>query len=313
MKRIIKGLLFLFLAICCFIISIDSSVSILTLLIFLSLTFLFFGFAILNLTKKKPTIKTPDKSILIESTKGATNTSTQPSIQISSSIKSSENAELVKIDANTTYTTARSSVHVSSSSITPKSPLKRIARFVVLDVETTGISSSDSIVEIGMLKFENHRLIDSYSQLVDPGFHIPSRATKIHGITDKMVFGKPSFASIFPSVRAFVGDFPIVGHNVSFDIRMIVCSGGEDISETRTIFDTLSISRRHISCDNHKLSTLCAYFGIAQDSSHRSVADCEATARLFHCLYEEITGKHIPVTQCVAEETIKEPANDLPD
>ena len=48
--------------------------------------------------------------------------------------------------------------------------------FVVFDIETTGFSSEkDSIIEIGAVKIENGKIIDRFSELINPKisiFHI---------------------------------------------------------------------------------------------------------------------------------------------
>jgi len=54
--------------------------------------------------------------------------------------------------------------------------------FAVLDVETTGLSPvACSIIEIGIHKVKNFRIIDSYSQLINPGCSIPFYITSLTG------------------------------------------------------------------------------------------------------------------------------------
>jgi DNA polymerase III epsilon subunit-like protein len=62
---------------------------------------------------------------------------------------------------------------------------------------------------------------DSFSCLLNPGCSIPPATTAIHGIQDSHVAGAESFADIAQQLRDFIGDLPIVGHNVQFDKRFL--------------------------------------------------------------------------------------------
>jgi len=172
----------------------------------------------------------------------------------------------------------------------------KIANFVALDVETTGFNSDDKVIEIGMVKYIDHKFFEEYQCLVNPCRSIPKSATKIHGITDAMVKDSPRFEEIIDDVINFAGDFPIVGHNVCFDVRLMEQSGLTSFKNNRTFFDTLSIARKidEVETDNNKLDTLCKYFGIDRTQAHRSLSDCHDTAKLFYKLYEIKTGKSIP-------------------
>jgi len=39
--------------------------------------------------------------------------------------------------------------------------------------------------------------------------------------------------------------------------------------------------------EDHKLDTLCSYYGIARNNEHRALSDCYDTARLFKKLAED--------------------------
>ena len=52
--------------------------------------------------------------------------------------------------------------------------------FVVFDIETTGLNShTNKIIEIGAVKIKAGRIIDRYSQLINPGISIPYHITEI--------------------------------------------------------------------------------------------------------------------------------------
>jgi DNA polymerase-3 subunit epsilon len=90
------------------------------------------------------------------------------------------------------------------------------------DLETTGTNPAKArIVELGLEIMIPGRPVTEYRTLVNPGVPIPPAATAVHGITDDMVQGAPTFESLAANLlRGFTGaDF--AGYNVRFDIRMI--------------------------------------------------------------------------------------------
>ncbi len=94
----------------------------------------------------------------------------------------------------------------------------KIKSYVALDLETTGINPSlDKIIEIGMIKVIDEKVADSYKTLINPNIHICTRITEITGITDNMVLGKPAISEIIKDILDFIGDLPLLGHNIIFD------------------------------------------------------------------------------------------------
>ena len=60
--------------------------------------------------------------------------------------------------------------------------------YVVFDIETTGLSPVyDRITEIGAVKIEDGKIVDRYSQLINPKRPIPQEITELTGITNEMV------------------------------------------------------------------------------------------------------------------------------
>ncbi|MBK9334430.1 MAG: hypothetical protein IPM96_18980 [Ignavibacteria bacterium] len=66
--------------------------------------------------------------------------------------------------------------------------------YIVCDVETTGMSPyNNRITEIAMIRIQHGEITGEYRSLVNPGQHIPYFITKLTGISNADVFGKPSF------------------------------------------------------------------------------------------------------------------------
>lgn len=85
-----------------------------------------------------------------------------------------------------------------------------------LDTETTGLSPSggDAIVEVAIIDASGRALLDT---LVDPLRSIPYGASRVHGISDSMVRGKPTLADLMPEIRRIVSGEQVVIYNATFD------------------------------------------------------------------------------------------------
>ncbi|MGL6024314.1 MAG: PHP domain-containing protein, partial [Cetobacterium sp.] len=75
----------------------------------------------------------------------------------------------------------------------PKDVLIDEETYVVFDLETLGLNShKNEIIEIGAIKLQGRRIVDRYSQLVNPGKLIPKKIQEITGIDDALVQNMPS-------------------------------------------------------------------------------------------------------------------------
>jgi DNA polymerase III epsilon subunit family exonuclease len=99
-----------------------------------------------------------------------------------------------------------------------KNQLINKATFVVVDVETTGMSAvEDRITEIAMMKVQDGALIDEFSTLVNPLLTIPAYITSMTGIDNIMVQNAPTAREVVPFIAEFLGDAVFVAHNAAFD------------------------------------------------------------------------------------------------
>src|SRR5262245_61987692 len=96
--------------------------------------------------------------------------------------------------------------------------------FVALDTETTGLSPvGDRVLEIAAAAFRADGYVGGeFGCLVDPGIPIPPELTRIHGITDEMVAGRPSVEEVLPEFLRFVADSVLVAHNAPYDVAMLM-------------------------------------------------------------------------------------------
>lgn len=87
---------------------------------------------------------------------------------------------------------------------------------IYLDTETTGLSPRQgaTIVELAIVDARGNPLIDT---LINPKSPIPWQATKVHGITDNMVRGKPTLKDLMPEIRSIIQGEQVVIYNSTFD------------------------------------------------------------------------------------------------
>ena len=160
--------------------------------------------------------------------------------------------------------------------------------FTVIDLETTGFDPSfDSIIEIAALRVRNGEIVDSFSTLVKPYDEIDKFITELTGITNDMLSTAPTPKEIFPSVREFIGEDIIVGHNVNFDINFLYDWFEIILNKpfNNDLIDTMRIARKALpELPHHRLNDVSDALGIVPGGAHRAVADCQTTFDCFRAL-----------------------------
>ena len=178
-----------------------------------------------------------------------------------------------------------------------------LSDYVVFDLETTGISCiTDRVVEISAVKVIDGKVAEEFSTLVNPGCPISYSASQVNGITDDMVADSPDFESVLPDFLAFVGDLPLVGHNIhSFDLRFIYRDCMEYFGKIpgNDYVDTLKIARLCLpEIRHHSLTDLAEYYGISSESAHRALADCRMNREVYERLGEVLKKKADLIKKC---------------
>lgn len=156
--------------------------------------------------------------------------------------------------------------------------------YVVFDLETTGFSpKNDKIIEIGAVKIKNGKIIDSFSEFVNPRRPIPYKITELTGISDDMVRYSDSIDFVLPRFMDFIGDAAVVAHNASFDCSFIEKNCKDlDLPFNATILDTVQICRfLYPELKSVKLNLVAKHLGIKLTSHHRAVDDAKATGDIF--------------------------------
>lgn len=166
--------------------------------------------------------------------------------------------------------------------------------YAVIDFETTGLSPGlDRIIEVGIVVVRNNQIVETFSELMDPGFRIPSYITNLTGISAAMVQGKPAPEEVMGRVRQLIGDYPCVAHNASFDRSFFSAEMRRaGITCQPPFLCSMLLARRLVQdCDSHKLGTLVQHLRLATPDgmrAHRALADCLMTVELWKHLIQSV-------------------------
>lgn len=158
---------------------------------------------------------------------------------------------------------------------------------VALDIETTGLDPrSDAIIEIGAIRFRGRRIEGEFSTLVNPNRHIPEHITSLTGIDDGMVRLAPRLTEVLGELAAFIGDLPILGHNLKFDLSFFEKYGLFQYNERIDTYELASVLLP--SAGRYNLASLGRALGIPLPASHRALEDARVTVSVFHVLQKAL-------------------------
>ena len=173
--------------------------------------------------------------------------------------------------------------------------------YCVIDVETTGRSPQwDHIIEVAALKILDGQEVGRFTSLIQPpsmpgGAFVDDFITALTGITDEMLESAPFAPDVLAEFASFVGDTPVVGHYVGFDINFLYDSFDRYLDRpfSNDYIDTLRVARKlHPEMSHHRLADLVDHFGVAHNEVHRAMGDVEATAECFARLKAEALERY---------------------
>ena len=170
------------------------------------------------------------------------------------------------------------------------------ADFCVLDVETTGLSPRvNGIIEIGIVKVSNLKIVDKYHSLINPGKDIPYFITQLTGITNEEVYDAPFFEDISAEVEDFISGSVLTAHNFSFDnsfLRREFRYIGKEYPQNPGLC-TMKLARRlYPLLKSKSLKSVCAHLKLKNKDAHRALSDAEITARALIKMVKEAKQKH---------------------
>ena len=173
------------------------------------------------------------------------------------------------------------------SSVTPLPGLGQAllqGPWVALDLETTGLDpDSDEIIEVGLVRFQGATVLDRLSTFVNPLQALTPFVERYTGITQADVDASPSFAEVAPQLMAFVGEAPIVGHNLPFLLSFLARRG---VRFGTPVVDIRDLGALLVLRSPATLADLAAELGVAHEQTHRAMADALTVHGVFAALLD---------------------------
>ena len=182
-----------------------------------------------------------------------------------------------------------------------EAPIKDIT-FSVVDVETTGLRPTSSrVIEIGIVKVCNNKIIEKYSSFINPGTRIPPFISSLTTITDDDVYDAPFFEDAASEILDFIGDSILVGHNLQFDFSFLKHeferAGRDGFNPLKVC--TLKIARKlYPELSSKSLGKVARHLNLRAKTLHRADDDAELTARV---LLKEIKQLEASKPLCLRE------------
>lgn len=171
----------------------------------------------------------------------------------------------------------------------------RTGRFAAFDTETTGTDPRTSrIIEFGLVVFENGEVVERFQTLIHPECDLPPEITRITGIKEADLAGKPVFAELADALEQRLVAQPLLAYNADFDRGMVE---GEFKRLGRTIelpvfldpfpfcHEAFKVTRKTKTA---KLGDIASFLGVSLENAHRADHDAEAAGRVMLALPDHI-------------------------
>jgi len=168
---------------------------------------------------------------------------------------------------------------------------------IVLDFETTGLSPNqgDRAIEIGAVHIQNGEIVDTFQQLMNPGFRVSGFIEGYTGITNRMLQSAAPCDEVMDQFCDFIGDHNLVAHNASFDQRFLDAELNLINRQYSGKFAcSMLIARRLVQeSPTHKLGDLVRFLQLENDGVfHRALADSEMTVNLWLYMINKLMDQH---------------------
>lgn len=137
-----------------------------------------------------------------------------------------------------------------------------MAKYVLLDTETTGASEEDRIIQLGFMVLDG-KSVEVYNDLCLAPIPIGYSAMEVHGITPEMIAGKPlcTETSAFQVLSELNSvENVLIIHNAPFDLGMLL---KENFTSQMRLIDTLRCARHLFDEEeSHRLQYFRYRFGL---------------------------------------------------
>ena len=152
-----------------------------------------------------------------------------------------------------------------------------IKNFIAIDFELF-TPEYTSACAVGLVRVVNGNIAQKFYSLIKPiPDDRPFNNSAVHGITEDMLTNAPTFVELFPAIRDFIGDLPLVCHQRSSDINIFDrCMEYYNLSGVDTNNNLCTFALTNLS-----LSDCCEKYNIALGCHHDALDDATACAKVF--------------------------------
>ena len=181
------------------------------------------------------------------------------------------------------------------------SPNSPYSGYIVLDIETTGFDPNvDDAIEFAAVKLDaTGKQIGELDILLSTNQTISPLVQSLTGISPDMIASSKHLDEVKSQIEDFVGDLPIIGHNISFDVDFLTAKG---VNLPGDCLDTLTLSQTILPAQpGYSLEQLSHRLGFANQPSHRAMNDVLATADLFLALIGMVSSFKQETNHQIAE------------
>jgi DNA polymerase-3 subunit epsilon len=188
-------------------------------------------------------------------------------------------------------------------------------RFIVLDLETTGLSATrHEIIEFGAIRVNlNSSDHDTFQTFVRPERKLSRKITEITGITQKMVDteGVPLEEALTQFID-FIGDLPLVTFNAEFDMGFLYRAAQKHgvIVNNRYTCALKRARRAWPGLPSYRLVDLAKMGRLSSEDTHRALGDC-ARAMVIFTAATSTLGQKVKWSKPTGVPDIQESSNEV--
>ena len=153
--------------------------------------------------------------------------------------------------------------------------------YVAIDFETAN-NRGDSICSIGLSRFSEGKEVDRYYSLINPLQRFSPSTIQVHGIYPEDVHDEKLFDELYPEIRSFIGETPLVAHFAQFDMNCLQKS-----IETYRLpkmnneyFCTCMMAKRLLDLRSNSLVSVLDYYDLHIENHHNASDDAVACGEI---------------------------------
>ena len=170
-------------------------------------------------------------------------------------------------------------------------------KFACFDTETTGLSpdTGGKICEIAVCVSQGGKVLEQFSTIINPECPIHPEVVAIHGISNEMVIGQPTFKQVLPRLEQLFDGCILVAHNADFDISFLkseFMQAGECYPDY-PVLDTLKMARKSKLFAKNNLGLIAQEIGISAQGWHRAMADSKMLEQILYYFLKRLGDRGV--------------------